>query len=156
MVSTATINQSVKYSNIDTATNINPPTAINLPVIGALDWNDDTSLYIATPATHAIQVTQAGRYNIVVNASLFNFTNSQRDAPEMRIAVNGTAVGSFSSTGYIRNATSLHNRSSLHISETLDLVANDTLTVQIVRSAAGGVVRLRSVGTTNVLITRVK
>lgn len=155
LVSTNTINQSVKYSNIDVTTDVNPNTAINLPVIGTLNWNDNSGLYVANTATNSIQVTQAGRYNIAVNVSLFNFTASQRDAPEMIIAINGTPVGSWSSTGYIRN-NSPHDRSSLHLNETLNLAANDVVTVQIVRSSGGGQVRLRSAGTTNLLINKLK
>ncbi|MDP5077494.1 MAG: hypothetical protein NWQ19_05340, partial [Nonlabens sp.] len=64
-------------------------------------------------------------------------------------------VGSWSTTGYIRN-NSPHDRSSLHLNETLNLAANDVVTVQIVRSSGGGQVRLRSAGTTNLLINKLK
>lgn len=43
--STAQPGDSVKYSNTDTATDINPGTAIDLPIFGTMEWNDNTSLY---------------------------------------------------------------------------------------------------------------
>lgn len=147
------VNQSVKYSNTNTTTSVNPATAINLPVVSTMEWNDNTTLYIANTTSNSITVTQAGRYNIILNISLVS--SVQRAAPEIRIAVNGTSLGSYGSTGYMRN-TSNHNTSSLHLNETLNLAANDVITVQIVQSALNGVVLLRSVGTTNLMINKVK
>ncbi|MBO6606090.1 hypothetical protein [Psychroserpens sp.] len=152
--STSAPGQSVKYSNTDTSTNVNPNTGINLPVVSTLNWNDNTSLYNVNTTNHTITIGETGRYRIIVNASITRTSGSARTAPEMRISVNGTQVGSYSATAYARN-NSGHNDTSLHLNEIIEVNANDVISVDIERSASNGVVTLRSAGSSNIYIEKI-
>ncbi|AJR03672.1 hypothetical protein [Siansivirga zeaxanthinifaciens] len=149
-------NISVKYSNnaADTSVNVNANTAINAPIISTLEWNDDTTLYSVNTATNTITVNQTGRYRISVNVSLSTAINTDRLAPEMWIEVNGTQRGTFASTGYIRT-NNAHDESSLHITEVLQLNANDVVSLAIVRTGNAGVVNLRTAGSSNIYIEKI-
>lgn len=158
--SSASIGASVKYSNTDETTNMNADPAINAPLLGTLEWNDNTTLYTANTATNGITVNEAGRYRIVVNISLNNPSARDRMAPEMRIAVNGLATGTYSSTGYIRSNQG-HQDSSLHITEVLELTAGQIITVSIVESArnsdnATNIVTMRAAGAANIYIEKLQ
>ncbi|WP_203295971.1 hypothetical protein [Luteirhabdus pelagi] len=150
-ISTDTKGDSVKYSNTDTTTDVNPDTAIDLPVFGTMEWNDNTSLYVV--GGNQITINETGRYEIRVNVSLFNSSGTARNAPEIRINVNGTGVGSFGSTGYMRNNGG-HRSASLHITETISVTTGDVITVAIVREGNGDIVNLRSVGSSNIYIEK--
>ena len=149
--SVATPGESVKYSNTDITTDVNPDTAILLPVFGSQEWNDNTILY--NISGQQLTVTSGGRYEIIVNASLLNTTGNDRNAPEIRLAVNGTAIGAHGSTGYMRSNNG-HEESSLHLREIIEISAGDIITVTIVRSANGGATILRDVGTTNIYVEK--
>ncbi|WAC01741.1 hypothetical protein N7U66_17865 [Lacinutrix neustonica] len=131
---TASPGESVKYSNTDVATNVNQDTAINLPVFGAVNWNDNTSLYTVNTTAHTLTINETGRYRLVINSSLFTNSNENRLAPQMRITVNGVQVGTFGSTGYIR-INNGHQESSLHINEVLELTIGDVIAVDIAGEA---------------------
>jgi len=149
-------NQAVKYSNnnADTSVNVNANSKINAPIISALEWNDDTSIYSVDTGNNTITVAKPGRYKIVVNISLITTTNTARLTPEMWIEINGTQRGSYSSTGYVRNANG-QKESSLHLSEVFELNTNDIISVSIVRTANAGSVNLRSVGSSNIYIEKI-
>ncbi len=142
---------SLKYSNTDVTTNVNQASAINLPVFGNALWNDDTGLYVVSG--HQLTITQGGRYEFIVNASIANNGSTDRNAPEMRLFVNGVAVGSYASTGYIRSANN-HEETSLHLREVLQLNANDIVTVRIFRAANTGSVLLRDAGSTTFYVEK--
>lgn len=151
-------NTSVKYSNTDITTNVNSNpagTPINIPILGNLEWNDDTTLYTANTGTNTITVSEAGRYRITVNVSLLAAVNTARLTPEMWIEINGTQQGTYGSTGYIRNNGG-QTESSLHITEVLNLAANDVVSISITRTGANGNVNLRSSGSSNIYIERIK
>ena len=145
--------QSVKYSNTDITTDVNQNAAINLPVFGTLEWNDNTTLYSVNTGTNSVTIAETGRYRVIVNASVACNASSRR-SPEMFITVNGTQVGTTASTGYMRR-TSGHNESSLHINEVIQVTAGDVLDVSIIRAAQSGLVTLRNVGTTNIYIEKI-
>tara|TARA_R110002124_G_scaffold131910_2_gene294420 strand:- start:54785 stop:55534 length:750 start_codon:yes stop_codon:yes gene_type:complete len=151
-VSTATPGDSIKYSNSDTTTDVNPDTAITLPLFGNLLWSDNGTLYVVSG--NQVTITEAGRYEFIVNVSLANATGTDRNAPEIRLNVNGTPVGTYGSTGYMRG-TNGHESSSLHIREIMEINANDVITVSIVREGNNGAVNLRSVGTSNFYVEKI-
>ena len=147
--------QSVKYSNTDTTTNINNNSAINLPVLGTMQWNDNTTLYNVNTTTNEITISESGRYRIIINAS-FDVANSgpQRANPEFYIALNNAQVGSVASTGYMRRANG-HNEASANFSEVIQLNSGDVLSVKVQRAGSAGVVNLRNSGTTNIYIEKI-
>ncbi len=149
--SLASVGDSLKYSNTDTTTNVNPSSTINLPIFGTMEWNDDAVLYVVSG--NQLTVTETGRYEIIVNVSLLNGTTNDRNAPEIRLAVNGTAIGSYGSTGYIRSNNG-HEEASLHLREIIELTANDIITVHISRSANSNTVNMRSTGSSNFFIEK--
>lgn len=149
--SPAMIGDSVKYSNTDTTTDVNQATAIDLPVFGTLLWNDDATLYVV--AGDQVTIAQTGRYEVIVNVSLINATATDRNAPEIRLTLDGTEVGAYGSTGYIRS-NSNHEESSLHLREVLDVTAGQVLAVNIVRAANTAAVNLRSAGSTNIYVEK--
>ncbi len=147
-----TTGQSLKYSNSNTTTDVNQTAAIDLPIFGNLIWNDNPTLYTVTG--NQITVAQAGRYLIHLNVSLNALNNATiRVAPDMRILVNGNAVGTFGSTGYIRRADG-HNDSSIHITEALQLNANDVITISTIQAAGTFNVTMRSAGSSNFYIEK--
>jgi len=152
-VSTASPGDSMKYSNTDTTTDLNVTPAIDLPVFGSLEWNDNPTLFQVSG--NEVLVNETGRYDMTVNVSLVEGTNSARKAPEIRIAVNGIPLGTYSSTGYIRTNNN-HDESSLHIREIFELTSGDVITVQIERAAAADPVTMRSVGSSNFYIEKLR
>ncbi|GHC49791.1 hypothetical protein GCM10008083_11730 [Ulvibacter litoralis] len=149
--SIASPGDSVKYSNTDVTTDVNPNTAITVPIFGNLLWNDNTTLYVV--AGNQVTITEAGRYEFIINISLINVAAGARNAPEMRLSVNGTEIGSYGATGYMRSQNG-HDESSLHLREVLELNANDVVSIGIQRAANGGVVNLRSAGSSTVYIEK--
>lgn len=150
--STASPGDSVKYTNTDTTTNINPATSTAAPIFGNLLWNDNTTLYVVSG--NQITITEAGRYEFIINLSLHNFDGtSDRNAPEMRINVNSAQVGSYSSTGYTRSQNN-HEDSSLNLREVLELNANDVITINVQAAANVGTVNLRSAGSSTIFIEK--
>ena len=145
---------SVKYSNTDTSTNINQTPAVNLPVFGTLEWNDNTTLYTVDTVNHTVTVTETGRYKIIVNASFQVTSASSRTAPELYVTINGSQVGTTASTGYMRRANG-QNEASVNFTEVLELSANDIIAVETVRAANAGTVVLRNTGTTNIFIEKI-
>ncbi|NQX86322.1 MAG: hypothetical protein HRT67_10540 [Flavobacteriaceae bacterium] len=153
-LSASTSGKSLKYSNTDTTTDINQDTAINLPIFGTQNWNDNTALYTVNTTSNSVTINEAGRYRITVNASILN-PDTNRRAPEMYISVNGVQASPYASTGYIRNVDA-HNKSSLHISEVLQVSQNDVISVStVVAGSSGASVTLRSANTSNIYIEKI-
>jgi uncharacterized protein (DUF736 family) len=143
----------MKYSNTDITTDVNPDTAISLPIFGTSEWNDDATIYAVSG--DQVLITDTGRYEVIINVSLINTTVTDRNAPEMRIAIDGVEVGAYGSTGYIRSNNG-HEESSLHLREVLEITAGETLTINIVRSGNNEEVLLRSAGTSNIYIEKIQ
>jgi hypothetical protein len=146
----STKGQSLKYSNTDTTTNLNVTSAIQLPIFGTLQWNDNSSLY--SVAGNTVTVSETGKYQIIVNVSL-TATSNQRTAPYTRITVNGVEVGSFAATGYARRANG-HNFSSLNLTEIVSLNAGDVVAINVQRDANLGTATMRSSGSSNFSIIK--
>lgn len=157
--STVTIGQSVKYANTDITTNMNPDTPINLPVFGTELWNDNNTLYSINATNQEITIGEAGRYKIVVNVPLITASGRDRMAPEIRIHSNGSQIGTYSSTGYIRTNNG-HQTSSLHITEVIELPAGAVVGIDIFRAGnnstnATNIVTLREAGAASIYIERI-
>ncbi len=145
-------NQSAKYSNTDTSTTINQAAAIDLPVFGTQEWNDNSSLF--SVSSNAVTIGEPGRYKVNVNVAIASSSNSARKAPEIYLARNNTPIDSYASTGYIRRADG-HDMSSLHLNEVIELNATDVITVKIVLAGNNGTTVLRSIGSSNFYIEKV-
>lgn len=156
ILTTSKSNRSVKYSNTNTTSNINTGAYTNIPIFGALNWNDDTSLYSASGNT--LTINNAGRYKITVNISYIVPTLSnnsdQRVAVEAQIAVNGNLTGTIAATGYIRHSNG-HTEASLHFTETLYILAGDTISVQTIRGGNSAPANMRSSGSSNITIEKI-
>ena len=150
-------NMSVKYSNTNTTTNINTPTFTNVPIFGAIDWNDDTSLY--NQSGNVITINATGRYRITANISygVANAGNNShtRVAVEMQLAINDIPTGTFGSTGYIRRSAG-HNEASLHITEVFNITAGQNISLKTRREGNTAASTFRSPGTSNIYIERIK
>lgn len=149
---------SVKYSNTDITTNINNNGAYaNIPIFGNLEWNDDTTLY--TLAGNILTINTAGRYRITVNIAYtvpaIPGNTEQRVSVEAQIAINGTPTGSIGNTGYVRFNNG-HNEASLHITEVFNITAGQTISVQTIRGGNSAPAVMRSVGTSNIYIEKIK
>ncbi len=149
---------SVKYSNTDTATNINNNGAYaNVPIFGNLEWNDDTTLY--TVAGNTLTINTAGRYKITVNIAYqvptIGGNTDQRVSVEAQIAINGTPTGTIGNTGYVRH-NSGHIEASLHITEVFNITAGQTISVQTIRGGNSAPAVFRSAGTSNIYVERIK
>lgn len=150
-------NTSVKYSNTNITANLNTATYTNIPIFGAVDWNDDTALYSVTGNTATINTD--GRYRITVNISYrvptIGGNTDQRVSVEAQIAINGTPTGAIGNSGYVRHAND-HTEASLHISEVFNLTAGQTISVQTIRGGNNAPAVFRSVGTSNIYIEKIK
>jgi hypothetical protein len=150
-------NMSVKYSNLDTSSNINSAASTNIPIFGVLDWNDDTSLYSITGNT--LTINTAGRYRITVNISYtvptVGGTSDQRVSVEAQLAVSGTLTGTIANTGYVRHANG-HTEASLHLTEVLNISAGQTICVQTIRGGNSAPATFRSAGTSNIYVEKIK
>ncbi len=149
---------SVKYSNTNVTTNLNAASYTNAPIFGALEWNDDTTLY--TQSGNILTVNTTGRYRITVNIAYVvqptGDNNTERRASvEAQIAINGTPTGAIGNTGYVRFANG-QEEASLHITEVFNITAGQTISVQTVRGGNNPVASFRSAGTSNIYIERIK
>ena len=155
-------NPSIKYSNdiTDTTIDVNGDTAVNLPVFGTLEWNDNTTLYTVDTSARTITINETGRYRLSINASLLSIiaTNNTRVAPQMRIKIGATQVGTYAATGYMRKNND-HQETSLHINEIIEVTTGDIISVDIIRettSESNDAVFLKNVGSSNIYIEKIK
>lgn len=137
------VEPSVKYFNSDTRTNLNvsaaatasPFVGFDLPVLGSLRWNDDTTLFQIASNAQQIRVTEGGRYNIMANI-YFN-----GDAPgaslECYVVVDPAIVtqpsyiaSSIYANSYIGGSFN-HNLSSISINEDIQIEAGDILSIKV-------------------------
>jgi len=151
------INLGGRWTNSNTTTNLNVNNTI-APIFGNQDYVDDgTNLYQVTGNT--LIVKEAGRYDIRANLALLGVNVSgnskQRTNANARIAVNGTPVGAIGASGYIRWASG-HDHSSIHVSEILQLSANDVITIITYREANSGTVRFNGSGSSSFIINKLK
>ena len=146
-------NPSIKYTNSNTSTSQNTNAGANAALIGNLQWNDDSSIYTGNTTNNTITISEAGRYKIIVNIPLITTSNTDNIAPEMRIKINGTAVGSYASTGFLRTSSG-HQESSLHLTEILEIAANGVVGVNIARSAASSTVTIREINSASIYIEK--
>lgn len=148
---------SVKYSNTNIATNLNSAAYTNIPIFGALNWNDDTTLY--SVAGNSLTVNTSGRYRITANIAYTvpdpGNNTRQRVSVEAQVAINGTPTGAIANTGYVRY-NSGHEEASLHITEVLNITAGQTISIQTIRGGNSAPSRFRSVGTSNIYIEKIK
>lgn len=151
------VNYGGRWTNSDTTTNLNNNNTI-VPLFGSEDYKDDgNNLYIAT--SNSLTVNESGRYDIRANLSLAGISSGgnthQRTNVNARIAINGTAVGAIGASGYIRWASG-HDHSSLHLSEILQLNANDVVTIITYREANSGTVRFSGSGESSFVINKLR
>ncbi|MEL6812672.1 MAG: hypothetical protein AAFP76_15185 [Bacteroidota bacterium] len=148
---TSKIGQSAKYSNSDTSTNLNVDTAIELPIFGSEEWNDNTTLFSVSGTQ--IQIAEAGRYRIISNVAIASNSNSARKSPEIYLTINGTITGAVYTTGYMRR-NSGHEESSLHLDEVINVGAGDIIAIEIVRAGNSGSTLFRSAGSSNFYVEK--
>ncbi|MGB5320439.1 hypothetical protein [Eudoraea sp.] len=152
------VNYGGRWTNTDTTTDLNINSTI-APIFGNEDYKDDgNNLYTTT--TTSLTVVEAGRYDIRANLSLEGINsggNRARTNVNARIAVNAIPVGAIAASAYIRwDNNSLHNHSSLHVSEILDLPANATITIITFREANSGTVRFSGVNESSFMINKLR
>jgi len=150
-------NGSIKYSNTNTAANLNTGAYTNIPIFGSVDWNDDASLY--SVAGNVLTINTAGRYRITTNISYqvptVGGSSDVRVSVEAQIAINGSPTGAFGNTGYVRHSNG-HTEASLHITEVFNITAGQTISVQTRRTGNSAPAVFRSVGTSNIYVERIK
>ena len=150
------INYGARWTNTDTSTdlNVNNTTA---PIFGTEDYKDDgNSIYEISGNTMIVKL--GGRYDIRANLSLVGINsgnNRQRTNVNARIAVNGSPVGALGASGYIRWASG-HEHSSIHVSEILQLNANDVVSIITYREANSGTVNFSGTGESSFVINKLK
>ncbi|TFG75124.1 MAG: hypothetical protein E4H26_06650 [Flavobacteriales bacterium] len=151
------INMGGRWTNSDTSTDLNVDNT-NAPIFGNENYKDDgNNLYQVSGNT--LIVKEAGRYDIRANLSLLGVNSGgsaeQRTNVNARISVNGTPVGALGASGYIRWAGN-HEQSSVHVSEILNLNANDVITIRTYREANSGVVNFSGANESSIMINKLK
>lgn len=151
------INYGGRWTNSNTSTNLNVNNSV-APIFGNEDYKDDgNNLYVVSG--NSLTVKESGRYDIRANLSLVAINSSgnshQRTNTNVRIAVNGTAIGAFGASGYIRYASN-HDHSSIHVNEILQLDANDVITILTFREANSGTVRFSGGGESSFMINKLR
>lgn len=156
---TSKVNYGGRWTNTNTSTNLNVTTTV-VPIFGSNDYVDDgTNLYEVSGNT--LIVKEAGRYDIRVNMTLEGFDDSILNTNEfdtnvnVRLAINGTPIGSFGATGHI-SFDNFNNFSSVHLSDILRLNANDVITILSYREANAGTVRMYNSGTSSFVINKLR
>ncbi|WP_411030349.1 hypothetical protein [Spongiimicrobium sp. 3-5] len=154
---TSKINYGGRWSNTNTTTDLNSNNT-QAPIFGAEDYKDDgNNLYQVSGNTLIIR--EAGRYDIRANLSLVGVNESgntkQRTNVNARIAVNGVAVGAIGASGYIRYGSN-HDHSSVHVSEILELNANDVISILTYREANSGRVRFSGSNESSFMINKLR
>lgn len=150
------INYGARWTNSDITTNLNVNNT-TAPIFGTLDYNDDAAT-LYQQAGNSLTVLVAGRYDIRANLSLIGINsggNRQRTNVNARVAVNGTPVGAIAASGYIRWASG-HDHSSIHVSEILNLNANDVITIITYREANSGTVQFSGNGESSIMINKLR
>ena len=150
------INYGGRWTNSDTSTNLNVNNTV-APIFGNEDYKDDgNALYEISGNTLIVKLS--GRYDVRANLSLVGINsgnNRQRTNVNARISVNGTPVGAMGASGYIRWASN-HDHSSIHVSEILQLNANDVITIVTYREANSGTVYFSASGESSFMINKLK
>ena len=153
------VNYGGRWTNTNTSTNLNVNDT-QVPIFGSVDYVDDgTNLYQVSGNT--LVVKEAGRYDIRANIALIGIDDSFLNTNELdtnvniRIAVNGTAVGAWGANGLIRFVNG-HNHSSVHSSEILELDANDIISILSYREANAGSVRMDGIGNSSFTINKLR
>lgn len=145
--------QSAKYTYDALAiANLNTTGGVNAPLFTTELWNDNTSLYVAN--TDEITITETGRYKLISNISIQSSSSGSRKAPEAYFTVNTLQVGTFASTGYMRE-TNNHDTSSLHLNEILELSGGDVVSVRVRQAANGNLVTFRGAEASNFYIEKI-
>lgn len=161
VIHTSKVNFGGRWTNTNTSTNLNVNNTV-APIFGSNDYVDDgTNLYEVSGNT--LIVKESGRYDIRANLALVGIDDSILSDTEFgtnvnaRIAVNGTAVGALGASGYISfSLLQGHNHSSIHVSEILELSANDVVTIVTYREANSGTVRFEGSGTSSFVINKLR
>ena len=152
------LNFGARWTNADVTTDLNINNTI-VPIFGNQNYKDGgNNLYEVVGNT--LEVKEAGRYDIRANISLLGDDSNggqQRTNVSARIAVNGNVVGALGGS-YIRfqNATSYNNTSSAHVSEILELNANDIISILTFRKANIGVVNFSGVNESSFTINKLR
>ena len=146
------VNYDGRWTNTDIVTDLNVTNTI-VPIFGIEDYKDDgNTLYEVSGNT--LTVKETGRYEIKANLSFVNISGT-RNNPTARIAIDGTQTGSRAASGYIRNARG-HTRSSIHINETLNLSANDVLSIVIFQGGDTGEVSFSAANESSFIINKLQ
>lgn len=156
---TSKINYGGRWTNTDTSTNLNV-NSTTAPIFGSNDYVDDgTDLYEVSGNT--LTVKESGRYDVRLNMTVVGIDDSILSLTEFntnvnaRIAVNGTPLGSFAATGLI-TFDNYNNHSSLHLSDILQLNANDIISIISFREANSGTVHFYSSGSSSFTINKLR
>ncbi|MEM0519115.1 hypothetical protein [Aequorivita flava] len=152
-------NRSARFVNSNTTFNLNQAVA-SLPIFGYEQWNDDPSLYevVTGPNSDEIVIQEDGRYQVTANIAITSpnaRTNIDAEFVVYPIIGSTRYPGSTAATGYMRNAAN-HDHSSLHLNESIELDAGDTLVIEVQREANSGTVTMRVAGGSNFTIKKVK
>lgn len=153
------LNFGARWTNTDVATNLNIDNTI-APIFGNQNYKDDgNDLYEVVGNT--LIVKEVGRYDIRANISLLGVDDGdhQRTNTSARIAVNGTVVGAFGGSGYIRYSNGnnpLNTSSSIHLNEILELNANDIISILTFRKANSGEVNFSGVNESSFVINKLR
>ncbi|AXG72100.1 hypothetical protein KORDIASMS9_04363 [Kordia sp. SMS9] len=147
--------KSVKYSNTDVTTNLNQTSDTDMPIFGNLEWSDDTSIFVQSG--NQLQVKVPGRYQIILQTYIYNVDNNNSAAPTHQVKINGVKRGSQVICGHMRDSNN-HRYDGALLVETLYLNANDIITINTKiedGSNDNDNCRFESVGTSNIVITRI-
>ena len=150
------VNFGGRWTNTDLTTDLNV-TNVVAPIFGTEDYKDDgNTLYEVSGNT--LIVKEAGRYDIRANFSLIGSSSGgtqQRTNATGRLAVNGTQVGARAASAYIRFASG-QTQSSIHMSEILELNANDVISIIMFREGNSGPVRFNAADESSFMINKLQ
>ena len=152
------INYGGRWTNTNTSTDLNNDNT-TAPIFGNEDYKDDGNNLYEVSGSTSLTVKESGRYDIRANLSLEGHSDTgnseQRTNVNARIVVNGTPVGAIGSSAYIRFASG-HEQASLHLSEILEINANDVITIVTYREANSGRVTFSNSGESSFIINKLR
>ncbi|AXG72102.1 hypothetical protein KORDIASMS9_04365 [Kordia sp. SMS9] len=137
-----------KYITTNSSTNINQ--SITAPVFGTEERNDLPSVFVQTG--NQLQVKAAGRYTIILN--IRTLTSVDNSHPIARISINGTPTGAVAGSAHVEVKDG-HENSSLNLNETLNLNADDIITIEMSSIRSGNTTMVTG-GLSNIIIVKLK
>lgn len=136
--------------NVDSSTNLNDLSEVEVPMDGALTTNQSGF------SINGNGIEYTGTGTVWVKASFVVSVNETFNRGNLiaRLALNDVVFGPIVSHGYIRNANGHQQSSYTHPGTWVEMTTGDIITIRTLREAAAGTISMDQAGTSQLLLER--